>query len=176
MTTQTITLTPAELLPHKPPMLLLTSSGTADGERVTARCTVGEQCRLFQLPDGRYGTWMLIELMAQTVGIYAGLKNRATGSAPRIGFLLGTRKFNVHTQHLAEGDVIGLSDLHARISAAEVSAPTGKPLPGHEAKRLLAALERTAGNVREAAKLLGISRGGFYVKLKKLGLNPDEYR
>ena len=77
---------------------------------------------------------------------------------------------------LAEGDVIGLSDLHARISAAEVSAPTGKPLPGHEAKRLLAALERTAGNVREAAKLLGISRGGFYVKLKKLGLNPDEYR
>ena len=50
------------------------------------------------------------------------------------------------------------------------------PLPGHEAKRLLAALERTAGNVREAAKLLGISRGGFYVKLKKLGLNPDEYR
>lgn len=54
--------------------------------------------------------------------------------------------------------------------------PTGKPLPGHEAKRLLAALERTAGNVREAAKLLGISRGGFYVKLKKLGLNPDEYR
>ncbi len=77
---------------------------------------------------------------------------------------------------LAEGDVIGLSDLHARISAAEVSVPTGKPLPGHEAKRLLAALERTAGNVREAAKLLGISRGGFYVKLKKLGLNPDEYR
>ena len=109
MTAQTITLTPTELLPHKPPMLLLTSCGTADGERVTARCTVGEQCRLFQLPDGRYGTWMLIELMAQTVGIYAGLKNRASGSAPRIGFLLGTRKFNVHTQYLAEGDVIDLS-------------------------------------------------------------------
>ena len=69
-----------------------------------------------------------------------------------------------------------LRRFNARISAAEVSAPTGKPLPGHEAKRLLAALERTAGNVREAAKLLGISRGGFYVKLKKLGLNPDEYR
>ena len=49
-------------------------------------------------------------------------------------------------------------------------------IPVNEAKRLLAALERTAGNVREAAKLLGISRGGFYVKLKKLGLNPDEYR
>ena len=41
---------------------------------------------------------------------------------------------------------------------------------------LLAALDLAAGNVREAAKLLGISRGGFYVKLKKLGLNPDEYR
>ncbi|MFR0876221.1 MAG: helix-turn-helix domain-containing protein [Bilophila wadsworthia] len=30
---------------------------------------------------------------------------------------------------------------------------------------------RTAGNVREAAKLLGISRGGFYVNSKS-GLNP----
>ena len=109
MTAQTITLTPAELLPHKPPMLLLTSCGTADGECVTARCTIGEQCRLFRLSDGRYGTWMLIELMAQTVGIYAGLKNREAGSAPRIGFLLGARKFTVHTPFLTEGDVIDLS-------------------------------------------------------------------
>lgn len=78
---------------------------------------------------------------------------------------------------LAEGEAIGLSDLPARISGApEVSAPSGKTLPGHEAERLLAALEQTAGNVREAAKLLGISRGGFYMKLKKLGLNPGEYR
>ena len=78
---------------------------------------------------------------------------------------------------LAEGDAIGLSDLNAPLTGMpKVSMPAGKPLPGHEAKRLLAALERTAGNVREAAKLLGISRGGFYVKLKKLGLNPNEYR
>lgn len=78
---------------------------------------------------------------------------------------------------LAEGDVIRLSDLPARISGMpKASAPSGRPLPGHETERLLAALEQTAGNVREAAKLLGISRGGFYVKLKKLGLNPDEYR
>ena len=78
---------------------------------------------------------------------------------------------------LAEGEAIGLSDLPARISGApEVPAPSGKTLPGHEAERLLAALEQTAGNVREAAKLLGISRGGFYMKLKKLGLNPGEYR
>lgn len=109
MTAERITLTPADLLPHKPPMLLLTSCGTMDGECVTARCTVGNQCRLFQLPDGRYGTWMLIELMAQTVGIYAGLKNRAVGSAPRVGFLLGTRKFTVHAPYIAEGDVIDLS-------------------------------------------------------------------
>ena len=109
MTAERITLTPADLLPHKPPMLLLTSCGTMDGECVTARCTVGNQCRLFQLPDGRYGTWMLIELMAQTVGIYAGLKNRAAGSSPRVGFLLGTRKFTVHTPYIAESDVIDLS-------------------------------------------------------------------
>lgn len=77
---------------------------------------------------------------------------------------------------LVEGDVVGLPDLHARIFATEASVSIGKPLSGHEAKHLLVALERTAGNVREAAKFFDISRGGFYVKFKKLSLDPDEYR
>ena len=47
--------------------------------------------------------------MAQTVGLYAGLKNRREGAAPKIGFLLGTRRLTVHTVDLAEGDVIDLS-------------------------------------------------------------------
>ena len=109
MTAQKITLTPAQLLPHKPPMLLLTSCGIIDGERVTAQCIVGEQCRLFTLPDGNYGAWLVIELMAQTVGIYAGLKNRNEGSEPKIGFLLGTRKLSIHTGEFSEGDVIDIS-------------------------------------------------------------------
>ena len=47
MTAQTITLTPAELLPHKPPMLLLTSCSTADGERVALTFKEFELLRLF---------------------------------------------------------------------------------------------------------------------------------
>ncbi len=109
MTAQKITLTPAELLPHKPPMLLLTSCGEATEDTVTAQCVVGPQCRLFRLPNGHYGAWITIELMAQTVGLYAGLKNRREGAAPKIGFLLGTRRLTVHTGDLAEGDVIDLS-------------------------------------------------------------------
>lgn len=101
--------TPEELLPHRPPMLLLTSSGAADKDTVTAQCVIGETCRLFKLPNGRYGAWILIELMAQTIGLYAGLKNRSEGSAPRVGFLLGTRQFEVHVGDLSDGDVIDLS-------------------------------------------------------------------
>ena len=48
--------------------------------------------------------------------------------------------------------------------------------PHPQENRCPATKRNVPGNVREAAKLLGISRGGFYVKLKKLGLNPDEYR
>ena len=67
MTAQKITLTPAQLLPHKPPMLLLTSCGIIDGERVTAQCIVGEQCRLFTLPDGNYGACAgITEMLLQT--------------------------------------------------------------------------------------------------------------
>ena len=137
MSARKITLTPAELLPHKPPMMLLTSCGEETENSVTAQCIIGPQCRLFRLPGGRYGTWITIELMAQTVGLYAGLKNRRAGSAPRIGFLLGTRRLSVHGGDLSEGDVVDISarcvfyadsglpsqfECHASIAGREIAA------------------------------------------------------
>lgn len=106
---QSITQTPQELLPHRAPMLLLTRCGTITGETVTASCTIGQQCRLFRLPDGTFGSWLILELMAQTIGIYAGLKNRAAHRSPQIGFLLGTRRFTVTQGTLRQGDVIDLA-------------------------------------------------------------------
>ncbi|MDO4937193.1 MAG: 3-hydroxylacyl-ACP dehydratase, partial [Sutterellaceae bacterium] len=63
-------------------------------------------CRLFRMPDGRFGSWLLIELMAQTIGVFAGLKNRSQGNSPKIGFLLGTRRFETSVGFLHEGDIV----------------------------------------------------------------------
>jgi two-component system nitrogen regulation response regulator GlnG len=38
------------------------------------------------------------------------------------------------------------------------------------------ALERTFGNQLKAARILGINRNTMRVKIKKLGINPEQYK
>lgn len=97
-----------ELLPHAGPMLLLDRCTDFGENYVAARCVIGNNCRLFRMPDGRFGAWLLIELMAQTVGVFAGLKNRHLDKPPKIGFLLGTRRFETSVGFLNEGDVVDI--------------------------------------------------------------------
>jgi predicted hotdog family 3-hydroxylacyl-ACP dehydratase len=98
-----------ELLPQKRTMQLIDKArGTAAGT-VASETTLGERHALFALPDGTFGSWILLELMAQTIGIYAGLKNRAEGSGPRIGFILGTRHFDARVPLFRPGDTIRVS-------------------------------------------------------------------
>ena len=40
----------------------------------------------------------------------------------------------------------------------------------------LVALRRTGGNMRAAAALLGVSRGGLYLKTKRLGIDAGRWR
>ena len=101
--TLTFPMKAAELLPHKPPMLLLDDCTAFDGETVEGRTVLSGNCALFETDEGRYGSWILLELMAQAVGLYAGLTKRQSGESPKIGFLLGTRKFEAAVAELTKG-------------------------------------------------------------------------
>ncbi len=94
------------LLPHADPMLLLNECTDFGDDFAATRCVIGDKCRLFRMADGRFGSWLLIELMAQTIGVFAGLKNRTQGLGPKIGFLLGTRRFETSVGFLHEGDIV----------------------------------------------------------------------
>lgn len=95
-----------DLLPQKPPMLLIGKAFGTEGGTVASETTLGDEHALFIRPSGVFGSWILLELMAQTIGIYAGLRNRAAGSGPRIGFILGTRLFKTSVPAFRRGDTI----------------------------------------------------------------------
>jgi two-component system response regulator AtoC len=71
-----------------------------------------------------------------------------------------------------DGPVLQASDLPAELMELEIAGqkPERAAVEGDEAKKLLAALERTGGNKNDAAKLLGMSRVTLWRKLTALGL------
>ncbi len=91
----------AELVPHQGPMCLLDRVIAAEGERLSAEVVVPAQ-GLFSHADG-VGAWVGIEYMAQAVAAWAGWQARAQGHAPRIGLLLGTRRYRCSVPRFAAG-------------------------------------------------------------------------
>ena len=89
-----------ELLPHRPPMLLIDAVEEFDPEAksLTARVTVAPGQIFFVAgPDGAGGVpnWVAIEYMAQTCAALAGCWDRhvAPDRPARPGLLLGTLMF-----------------------------------------------------------------------------------
>ncbi|WP_047249449.1 hotdog family protein [Chromobacterium subtsugae] len=87
------------LVPHAGDMSLLDRVLSADADSVVAEVTP----RLDQLfcRDGEIGSWVGIEYMAQTIGVWAGLRAKAQGRPPKVGFLLGTRRYTAEVSAFA---------------------------------------------------------------------------
>jgi predicted hotdog family 3-hydroxylacyl-ACP dehydratase len=92
----------AEVVPHKPPMLLLDQVLSYGDDRVTCEVRIGPDTPF--LEEDMVPAVVGIEYMAQTVAAYAGLTARGQGKAARIGFLLGCRDLKITTDGFALGD------------------------------------------------------------------------
>jgi predicted hotdog family 3-hydroxylacyl-ACP dehydratase len=100
------------LLPHRPPMILLDEVLSADETSLTAAVTIREDS-LFIEPGG-VPSHIGIEYMAQACGAYAGLKALERGEPVRVGFLLGTRRYEVRVPWLRLGDsmIVSVSEIY----------------------------------------------------------------
>ena len=90
-----------ELVPHSGTMSLLDRLIAVEGERLSAEVVVPAD-GLFS-HDGGVGAWVGIEDMAQAVAAWAGWQARQKGEAPRIGLLLGTRRYRCNVARFAAG-------------------------------------------------------------------------
>jgi predicted hotdog family 3-hydroxylacyl-ACP dehydratase len=90
-----------DLVPHAGPMCLLDRVLAAEGERLSAEVVVPADGLFSQ--DGGVGAWVGVEYMAQAVAAWAGWQARQQGEAPRIGLLLGTRRYRCGVARFAVG-------------------------------------------------------------------------
>ena len=81
-----------ELVPHRPPMLLIDRLLADDAELIRVEAVIKPD-QLFLTEQGM-PAWVGVELMAQTMAAWAGLRSVQSGKPVKLGFLLGTRRYD----------------------------------------------------------------------------------
>ncbi len=99
--------TPAQTLPHSGDMLLIDEVLGYETESVRTRVRVRPDS-LFCGPDG-VPSWVGLEYMAQTMGVYSGIQLLQQGEAVRIGLLIGTRRYDAVVPAFAIGSDLEVS-------------------------------------------------------------------
>ncbi|MDN5864524.1 MAG: hypothetical protein L0I62_04825 [Gammaproteobacteria bacterium] len=100
----------AALLPHGPEALALDAvTAWEPGERATARLTVRPDLILYDEAIQGIPAWGSIEIMAQTLGVYAGLNAGSAEVKSSPGYLVGVRHFRVARAVLVKGLELDIS-------------------------------------------------------------------
>ena len=97
----------AELIPHAGDMILIDQVLAFDEEQIQTCLTV-RAGGLFNEADGSLPAWVGVELMAQSVAAFAGCQARSKGDAVKLGFLLGSRKFECNVARLPLGSELNI--------------------------------------------------------------------
>lgn len=98
----------SDLLPHKPPMVLLSDFVHADTEHVVCRVNIEAQSPFFDAQIQGVPVYVGIEYMAQTVAAYSGAQSHRSGQSPKVGFLLGTRKYHAQASFFELGQQLAV--------------------------------------------------------------------
>jgi predicted hotdog family 3-hydroxylacyl-ACP dehydratase len=94
----------ADFLPHAPPMILLDDVITHEENFVHTRVTIREGLPFFK--NGGVPSYVALEYMAQTVGVWKGFLSQQGHQEPQIGFLLGSRRLILNTPFFSEGTIL----------------------------------------------------------------------
>jgi predicted hotdog family 3-hydroxylacyl-ACP dehydratase len=105
------TYTLEQTLPHRGSMLLIDQ--VLDYETEAVRCLVRVRRDAPFCADDGVPAWVGLEYMAQAMGIYSGIELLQKGEAPRVGFLIGTRRYESVVPVFAIGSTLEIS---ARVS------------------------------------------------------------
>ena len=92
------------LVPHSGTMLLLGRVLAADADMLCAEVAIRPGSLFCE--GGQVGAWVGIEYMAQAVAAHAGYCAQLRGEAVKVGFLLGSRRYQSAVPGFAVGAVL----------------------------------------------------------------------
>ena len=92
----------ADLLPHAGPAVLLDEFLASTDTGLSACVTIGPGSPFHQ--DNGVPAHVGLEYMAQACGAFSGVRARLAGAAPRMGLLLGTRRYLATRAWFVDGE------------------------------------------------------------------------
>ena len=101
----------AELVPHDGQMVLLDRVIEGGDDTLCAEVTIGPHTVF--LEGGEVGAWVGMEYMAQAIAAHNGYKSYLRGEVPKVGFLLGARRYQSSVPAFALGSVLLVRVQHA---------------------------------------------------------------
>ncbi|KXO86122.1 3-hydroxylacyl-ACP dehydratase [Acinetobacter venetianus] len=93
-----------QYIPHEQPMVFIDHVAEANEGYAVAELTITPEL-MFCESDG-LPTWVTIEIMAQTISAYSGWRGQQLQQAPKVGFLLGTRKLQLPFAYFKIGQLL----------------------------------------------------------------------
>ena len=97
-----------KLIPHRDPMRLVERVIAIEDEAIAVRATVPASGP-FATPQADPPGYVVIEMMAQTISAYDGLRRFKRDLPPSVGFLLGCRSYVAREPYLAAGTVLTIT-------------------------------------------------------------------
>lgn len=101
----------AQLVPHDGQMVLLDRVLDGGADTLCAEVAIGPETMFCE--DAGVGSWIGIEYMAQAIAAHNGYKAYLRGEAPKVGFLLGARRYQCSVPLFKLGSVLHVGVQHA---------------------------------------------------------------
>ncbi len=95
-----------ELVPHSGRMSLLTRVVDSGDDWLTAEVDITSKSMFSD--DKGVPAWVGLEYLAQAIGAYAGLQERLLGGEPKIGFLVGSRKYTCSSHYFSLNSTLSI--------------------------------------------------------------------
>jgi predicted hotdog family 3-hydroxylacyl-ACP dehydratase len=97
------------VLPHSDPMILLDELISYNEDGGQCGVTISPQAPFYNAETQTVASYIGTEYMAQSIAAYAGALALDNGDAVKIGFLIGTRKYQTYVSEFKLGQTLRVS-------------------------------------------------------------------